>query len=235
MVLAARPRVLRRLVAGGLWRASTSLTAVDLLVLSPRSLDSRLGQDMLTATMENRPGKHVINVLLDTAFRGSYFPTGSGGEKNKGHAVLIFNLLPVGGTLHRHLYYPVDDEPVLARNMNLTSPGETFLDSLAQIVMSGVYVDYTFVGLDEVDHRLIGVDHHLTDQTLKARIVNLIHERQHRNTTMGLPPHIPASELAASLTMLSHHDYRVKVVAAQYEIEAWQHAPAHWWSPSAKE
>lgn len=234
IVRVGRPRILRRLISGGLWHAPNSLMAVDLLVLSPRSLHSKLGQDMLTATLVNRPGKHVINVLFDMAFRGAYFPTGSGGEKTKGHAVLIFNMLPLGGALHRHLYHPGDDDPIAARNMNLTSPDETFFDSLAQIVMSGVYVDYTLVGLDEVDHHLLGVDHHLTAKTIKARIVNLIRERQHRNTTLGLPPHIPAAELEESLTLLSHHDYRLTVGAAQYDIETWPNAPALWWSASER-
>lgn len=235
IVRAAQPRVLRRLVSDGLWRASHNLTVVDLLVLSPRSLDSKLGQDMMTATLMNRPGKHVINVLFDPSFCGAYFPIGSGGDKHKGHAVLIFNTLPRGRALRRHLYHPVDDAPVKERNLNLTSLEETFFDSLAQIVMSGVYVDYTFVGPHEVDHVLLGVNHKLEPEMIKAHILNLIRERQHRDATLGLPPLIGASELAAALTMMSHEDYRRKVGPEQYKIETWAHAPAPWWSASDKE
>lgn len=227
-----RPRVLRRLVSGGLWRASPNLVAVDLVVLSPLSLACKLGQDMLTAALVARPKKHVINVLLDIAYRGAYFPVGSAGERHGNAAVLIFAMLPIGGALHRHLYYPGDDDaPVPARIMNLTSPEEDLFDSLAAVVASGVYSTYTFVGLHEVDHHLIGVDHALTPETLKARIINLVRARQHRSSAMGLPPHISAAELDTSLALVSHHDYRLMVGAEQYEIETWPQAPATWWAP----
>ncbi|BEI94743.1 uncharacterized protein CcaverHIS019_0703240 [Cutaneotrichosporon cavernicola] len=227
-----RPRVLRRLISGGLWRASPNLTAVDLLVLSPLSLSCRLGQDMLTASLVAKPKKHVINILLDLAYRGAHFPVGSAGERHNNAAVLIFSMLPIGGALHRHLYYPGDDDPpVTARIMNLTSPGEDFFDSLATVVASGVYNTYTLVGLHEIDHHIIGTDHYLEPKTLKARIVNLVRARQHRSSAMGLPPHIPAAELEQSLTLVSHHDYRLMIGAEQYEIETWPQAPARWWAP----
>jgi hypothetical protein len=227
-----RPRVLRRLIAGGLWRAPANLTAIDLLVLSPLSYASKLGQDMLTASLVAAPKKHVINVLLDLSYRGAHFPVGSAGEQRNNTAVFIFSMLPIGGALHRHLYYPGDDDPpVPARIMNLTSPEEDIFDSLASVVTSGVYSSYTFVGLHEVDHHLIGADHHLAPETLKARIVNVVRDRQHRRTAIGLTSKISTAEIEKSLTLVSHHDYRVMVGAEQYELETWPQAPARWWAP----
>ncbi|KLT40114.1 hypothetical protein CC85DRAFT_287823, partial [Cutaneotrichosporon oleaginosum] len=230
-----RPRVLRRLVAGGLWRGAPP-TVVDLVVLSPLSLASSLGQDMLTAALTASPRKHVINVLVDASYRGAFFPTGSAGEACRNTAVLIFAPLP-HGALRRHLTYPGDDTPVPSRIMNLTSATEDIFDSLAAIVSSGVYTSYLFVGLHELDPQLLGLGGgggggdgglELFAGVLKSRILDVVRERHSRSSALGLA-HVSAASLENSLALLSHAEYRAAVGDGTYTIETWPQAPAPWW------